>query len=208
MKKNTQVVLAGAVVLGLAAGGGTFALWNSEASLDGGGVTTGKLAVAAGTVSYADASTDLGENADRSWDNATDRMVPGDTVVSSQDLDVTLVGKNLSADLKLVSGSDASAALIDPALIQDPAAPKFTVQFAVVAKGTVPAAGDWKDSAQSVTLRSGLTPASADTAQYTVHVRYNFDKSAGNLDAATTAAQADKAAKLIEGTKVQLTQVR
>ncbi|WP_158588176.1 alternate-type signal peptide domain-containing protein [Galactobacter valiniphilus] len=200
MKKNTQVVLAGAVALGLAAGGGTFALWNSTATLNGGGVTTGKLAVAAGAVSYTDASPDA---ANTTW-LSTYRIVPGDTVISKQDVTVTLVGKNLKADLSLVN---ATGNILDiPAAL----ASDLTVTYAAVPAGTTPVAGDYHPAAGATTLnlKSGLTPAATDTAVYTVYVKYAFAKAAGNLDPNTTATQLDQTAKLIDTTQVSLTQVR
>ncbi|WP_394161779.1 alternate-type signal peptide domain-containing protein [Galactobacter valiniphilus] len=110
MKQNTRVVVAGALVLGLAAGGGTFALWSSSAQVDGGGINTGELNVKAveGSLSYDDLNTP----AVNDWNNATDKMVPSDRVGAKQSFTLTLVGKNLKAKVNLVAGT-ANPAVAD-----------------------------------------------------------------------------------------------
>jgi len=103
MKQNTRVVVAGALVLGLAAGGGTFALWSSSATVDGGGINTGALNVASnGAAVYDDLST---PSVAGDWNNATDKMVPGDKVAAKQSFTLTLVGKNLKAQLNVNGGT-------------------------------------------------------------------------------------------------------
>ncbi|MDR2257100.1 MAG: alternate-type signal peptide domain-containing protein [Arthrobacter sp.] len=103
MKKNTKVVVAGALVLGLAAGGGTFALWSSDATVNGGGINTGELNVKAveGSLAYDDLNTAAAND----WNAATDKMVPSDKVGAKQQFTLTLVGKNLKAKVNLTDGT-------------------------------------------------------------------------------------------------------
>ncbi len=103
MKQNTRVVVAGALVLGLAAGGGTFALWSASSQVDGGGINTGALNVASnGAAVYDDLST---PSVPSDWNNATDKMVPSDKVAAQQSFTLTLVGKNLKAKLNVNGGT-------------------------------------------------------------------------------------------------------
>jgi alternate signal-mediated exported protein len=107
MKQNTKVVVAGALVLGLAAGGGTFALWTSNATVNGGGINTGELNVKAveGSLAYDDLNT----AAVNDWNSATDKMVPSDKVGAKQSFTLTLVGKNLKAKVNLTDGTASPA---------------------------------------------------------------------------------------------------
>mgnify|MGYP003606176805 CR=1 FL=1 len=193
MKKNTQIVVAGAVVLGLAAGGGTFALWSANAEFDGGGVQTGKLAIEkTDQSSYDDLTTASVAN---DW-AASDKMVPGDIVEHKQDYKIILDGKNLRANLNL-TGATAS---IPAALAAD-----FTVDYKV-SNGGVDLTS-WTPAAATVALNPAGTPllnTSDSGATYTISVRYTFKDQASN-DAAT---QGHLAVSVPNTAKVTLTQVR
>lgn len=114
--KNRNKLVAGiggaALVAGLV-GMGSFALWSDSDTTDAGIVTAGTLEVDNVGMFWDDISTDLPEapiaNVD-AW-----KVVPGDTLRLTVDLDVALEGENLAAELDI---SDLENALVD-ANVQD-----------------------------------------------------------------------------------------
>ncbi len=88
--KGTVAAAAGiAVLLG---GAGTFALWNQSGSIGTAGTSTGALTATFGDMEW----TDQAQVADGTIENiAAFRMVPGDTLVGTSDIDVTATGENL-----------------------------------------------------------------------------------------------------------------
>ena len=95
MNKLLVSAIAGAAGLTLLLGGaGTFALWNSSATLPGGTITAGTLLV-----------TDNAP-ANGVWRSGTTvialsnyRIVPGDTLTYTKSVDITAIGDNLVATL-------------------------------------------------------------------------------------------------------------
>jgi alternate signal-mediated exported protein len=103
MNKLTKGAIAGAAgVVLLLGGAGTFAFWNSTASVAGGSIVAGNLLVA--NTGAAGVWTDQNDTV---IDIATYRIVPGDTLTFTDDLTVTAVGDNLTATLGLAGGSIA-----------------------------------------------------------------------------------------------------
>jgi predicted ribosomally synthesized peptide with SipW-like signal peptide len=101
MKNKTKALIAGAAGIALLGGGSTFALWNASTGVNGGTITNGDLNVQAiNTLSWKDVS---GDRVDKGHAiNLTNwKMVPGDTIEGTQDIDVALLGDNLSATLSL-----------------------------------------------------------------------------------------------------------
>jgi len=112
MKKITKATIAGAAGILLLAGGTTFALWSDSATVNGGSVTSGTLALeATGTPAWNDTSTATPVPI---ADIAAFRIVPGDTVEYTSSFTVSATGDNLTADLDV---SDPVAATGDAALI-------------------------------------------------------------------------------------------
>lgn len=114
--KNRNKLVAGiggaAIVAGLV-GMGSFALWSDNAATDAGIVSAGTLEVDNVGIYWDDISTDLPEapiDAVEDW-----KVVPGDTLRLTVDLDVALEGENLAAELDL---SELENALVD-ANVQD-----------------------------------------------------------------------------------------
>ncbi|TRW43819.1 alternate-type signal peptide domain-containing protein [Georgenia yuyongxinii] len=100
-RKTTAAALAGgAAIAVLAAGGGTFALWQADATVDAATITAGSLTLTAEaptwTVNGASLSTDLDEF----------RMVPGDTVAFTAPVTVGGEGLNLRAEIGVEIGRD------------------------------------------------------------------------------------------------------
>ena len=91
--KGTVAAAAGvAVLLG---GAGTFALWNKEGAIGTGSTGTGKIEATFGQTTWQDTTSGAPNAID---DITAFRMVPGDTLVGTADVDVTAVGENLLVD--------------------------------------------------------------------------------------------------------------
>ena len=138
VKKNKKLraasLVAAGVVVALAMGGGTFALWSASDTFDGGTITSGDLNLVASSVDgWYDVSPDrsdattlvagkaaVPETSEGAGDGTaavdavyghpitdmnTWRMVPGDTVARVFAVDVTLEGDNLVAELSLTGGA-------------------------------------------------------------------------------------------------------
>lgn len=95
---KTKGVLVAATLAALVAGGGTLALWQSEATVDGATIQTGKLSISPRGMSVADVSKDIGAPVPISPE---DKMVPGDTFRFARTVKVDLEGKNLKAELRV-----------------------------------------------------------------------------------------------------------
>jgi alternate signal-mediated exported protein len=104
MNKLVKGAVAGAAGIALLIGGaGTFALWNSTATVSAGSISAGTLSLTA--------------NADGVWKNGTNpidpatyKMIPGTTLVFTQTLAINATGDGLTAGLTS-SGMTGSGAL-------------------------------------------------------------------------------------------------
>lgn len=114
--KNRNKLVAGiggaAIVAGLV-GMGSFALWSDSDTTDAGIVTAGNLEVDNVGVFWDDVSTDLPDTPIANVDDW--KVVPGDTLRLTLDLDVALEGENLAANLDV---SQIENALVE-ANVQD-----------------------------------------------------------------------------------------
>jgi alternate signal-mediated exported protein len=108
MNKLVKGSIAGAAGIALLLGGaGSFALWNANATVAAGTITTGKMTVAAVA-------------ADQTWQRTaptagtfvpgTDKIVPGTTVVLTQPITIEAEGANLTADFGVNLGTTDVAA--------------------------------------------------------------------------------------------------
>lgn len=96
MKKTTKgAIAAGAAAVLLLGGAGTLAYWSDSATVDGGSVNSGELALSAGecTGSFVYATGNAGAG------TAVTNVVPGDSVSTTCTFDITAEGDNLTADL-------------------------------------------------------------------------------------------------------------
>lgn len=118
MNKLLAGAVAGAAGVALLVGGaGTFALWNSTATVNVGTVSSGTLLIAAsGTPSWKDISSDgpLGGTVISTISDY--RIVPGDTLQLTQEITVDATGNNLTATLSYDDASIVAATAADAAL--------------------------------------------------------------------------------------------
>lgn len=107
MNKMTNGALAGAAGIVLLLGGaGTFALWNDDADIEGGTITSGVLDIDDSTAGvWTDESYDV--TGSPVIDPDTFLVVPGDTLQYEQTFDIAATGNNLLAevDYTYVAGS-------------------------------------------------------------------------------------------------------
>ncbi|WP_227496943.1 alternate-type signal peptide domain-containing protein [Planctomonas psychrotolerans] len=103
MNKLLKGAIAGtAGVVLLLGGGGTFALWNAEQSVNLGTIESGMLSLdAVPTGTWKDISSDAAAGGEPIADITAFRMVPGDTLELTQVVHITAVGDNLRATLQL-----------------------------------------------------------------------------------------------------------
>jgi len=99
MNKLLKGAVAGAAGVALLLGGaGSFALWNSTATVNVGSVASGTLSIAAtGAPTWKDISA--GKTASAIADISTFKIAPGDTIELTQVVEIDAVGDNLRATL-------------------------------------------------------------------------------------------------------------
>lgn len=104
MNRLLKGAIAGAAGVALLLGGaGTLAYWNTSAGLVGGQVVSGTLQIdTVGTASVTHLATGA----------TVQRIVPGDTIVVTQAVDITATGDNLKAKLE-VDVPNALAGILD-----------------------------------------------------------------------------------------------
>ncbi|MFT4285885.1 MAG: SipW-dependent-type signal peptide-containing protein [Protaetiibacter sp.] len=98
---TTSAILAGAVVLGLAGAGGTYALWNRTATVNAGTVTSGSV----GLTVNAQTSYDIGAS------SMTGVLLPGRSRITTAPLAVSNTGTtplSVTAGTPVVTGALAS----------------------------------------------------------------------------------------------------
>ncbi|THG31867.1 alternate-type signal peptide domain-containing protein [Naasia lichenicola] len=130
MNRIVKGSIAGVIGIALLTGGaGTFALWNSTASVSAGTITAGNLALVANTDGvWKDGSTTITP--------ATYKIIPGKTLTYTQTLKVTAVGDGLSANLTVSSltatGTNSLNTLITPSLAVTSASSNVTVSGSTI----------------------------------------------------------------------------
>ncbi|QXQ09936.1 alternate-type signal peptide domain-containing protein [Paeniglutamicibacter sp. Y32M11] len=110
MKKVTKATIAAAAAGVLLVGGaGTVALWSDSMDVDPGAVSTGHLTLDA---SAAGTWTDETEGAAiTTFRPGTDHLVPGDTIVYTQNVIIGADGKNLKGELTATGLTGGTAVL-------------------------------------------------------------------------------------------------
>jgi alternate signal-mediated exported protein len=98
MNKATKgAMAAGAAALLLLGGAGSLALWSDEETVVGGDINTGTLDITAEPGTWTDISD--GEPGSSIPIIGVFRMVPGDTIRYTTEMNVTAIGDNLAADI-------------------------------------------------------------------------------------------------------------
>lgn len=183
--KLMKGALAGATGVALLLGGfGSFALWSDQTPLPNASVNSGELSFAAVNAVWTDASPDA---TDTSWDPATDKMVPGDTVTLTQDVTVRAQGKNLEGLLAL----DISAI---ESQIPVSAADDFTVTM------TTGGVAGFNPTSNDNEFRFASSAVSGGAVTFPVTVTFALDAAAGD-DTQNFAVD-------LSTTDIDLTQVR
>jgi alternate signal-mediated exported protein len=173
MNKIIRGAVAGCAGIALLTGGyGTFAVWTDSAGMAGGSITSGQLDIEAGTQVWDDVSTTAADD----WD-ATNLLVPGDTVSMTQTFDVTATGTNLAGTLEF-----------DPATF---AAGGFGTDLthSVAVQTTNGLTVDATDK----NLWVFSSPLGVQSAAVTATVTYTFDSAADNTTQNATATLSDGA---------------
>ncbi len=118
MNKFVKAGVSGAAGIALLLGGaGTFALWNDSASVGGGDVNAGTLAIDANGAGVWKNTPHA--KSQEPIDDITDfKAVPGDTLEFTQKLDVTAIGDNLNATLSVDGDSLVASSSGDSAANQ------------------------------------------------------------------------------------------
>lgn len=211
MNNKTKGTIAGAAAIALLASGTTFALWNQTASVAGGTITSGNLAVSSnGAGTWVDLSTDRTDAGHTIDDLSTFKIVPGDTIQGTFGLKAALEGDNMVAELGLtLSGAEAAGTLLaDPkvttitySLLDSTGAPvegATDIALGAPAKVAFASADNSNNDAALPTLPAVLTdPAAA----YTVQVNVEFK-------ASTTARDRVQAQANLSNLGVTLNQTR
>lgn len=105
MNKATKgAIAAGAAGILLLGGAGTFALWEDNANITGGTVSTGELELALGTGTWAETATP-----GTPINIATFDIVPGDSLTYTTTVTATATGDNLTGELKIEGTSFVNA---------------------------------------------------------------------------------------------------
>jgi alternate signal-mediated exported protein len=105
MTKGAIVTAAGVMLL--IGGGGTLAVWNVQQNAEVGTIASGDLNLVAGegvwTIAGQEGPIDI----------ASYQIVPGDTLTYTQNVDITLDGENISANLSVVNADGVSTGFAD-----------------------------------------------------------------------------------------------
>jgi len=155
MNKLVKASIAAAAGTALLLGGaGTFALWNSSATVNAGSITAGTLALTANT-------DGVWKNGTTTIDPTTYRIVPGTTLTFTQTLAITATGDSLSAALTNsgITGSGTLASLVTTAMTVTSSSSNVTVSGS-----TVTVASAATPAAVKVTVTVSL-PSTATTGQ-------------------------------------------
>lgn len=132
MNKMAKGALATSVgVALLLGGGGTLAVWNVSQTANAGTIVAGDLNLVAGKGTWTNAKG-------AKIDPAVYKVVPGDVLTYTQELDVTLVGDLMEAKLTLTGASSAFAnASVSDIVVTDTAG--AAVNAAKLTPATLPA---------------------------------------------------------------------
>lgn len=155
-------VVAGVGVALLLGGGGTLAVWNAAADAEAGTIVAGDLNLTADTGTW---SSDFGG----AISNIADyRVVPGETLTYTQELDVLLEGEQLKAKLAL-TGASADNGFGANVNIDGP---HLTNSAGAVVAGTVLT----EDTPTEITAKTTFTFLASTSGRDSVGATYDFTK--------------------------------
>lgn len=180
----TGILAIGAGALLLAGGGGTLAYWATSASLEAGTIESGHLDLELGDGSWTLQGLASGPAVD--LDDLDDVIiVPGDVLTLTQELDVTLEGDTLVADLTV-----DDSGLLPVEVVSD----RFQVTLTLDGVGTQP------DGTTSVYRLTPADVAGVDPIQITLTLTFEADEDPGQYDQGVSV-------DLTDGVSFALTQV-
>ena len=167
MNKLLVSAIAGAAGLTLLIGGaGTFALWNSSASLTGGTITGGTLLVA------DNATAGVWKSGATVITLSSYRIVPCDTLTFTKTVDITATGDNLVATLAVDPATIAPTTATTAADVRLAAYITKNAQLAITGAGITGAS-------PTFTITPTATGVSARTATVTVTLVFPKNATAG-----------------------------
>lgn len=194
-KKTSKVVVASSLGIALLVRGGTYALWSANADANTAAtITAGDLQVTSASVqkwtdiTKADAPVELDSLADF-------LLVPGDKLQLKQDLNVVIVGDNITGKLKvLVPNNTESAALMAQAKFTLTLFNKDGVELSSVTPAT--------NSLNSIELEAADLPQTSPTGEaYHVQLTVELPESADNDTKLQVATLANTVVTLEQGAK-------
>ncbi|WAJ31916.1 alternate-type signal peptide domain-containing protein [Arthrobacter sp. FX8] len=172
MKNSTLIKGTAAIAVGAAlllGGGGTLANWNDQATAAPGNIVSGDLKV--GLNSTPGVWTDrAGTDITAKIKDGSYLVVPGDLLTFKQDLDVTLTGAKMAANIT-ASGANAVNGFVGDSV---------TVSAPTLSIGTTPVANPLTTS-KKVTATITFEFKSATTSRVDVNKTYNFNNVEFNL---------------------------
>jgi alternate signal-mediated exported protein len=168
MAKGAIATAAGVVLL--IGGGGTLAVWNVEQDAKAGTIAAGDLNLVAGTGTWSVAGpTGPVEIPDIS----TYRVVPGDVLTYTQDVDITLDGNNLTANLTVTNPNGANGNF---------KAGTYTTSGVSLSKGGAPITNPLKDDVVDAIASVSFEFLSSTSGRDSVNATYDFSGVAFKLD--------------------------
>lgn len=191
--KAPKVVLASALGFALLLGGSTYALWSATDSAESSStISTGDLVVTAASPQNWFNTTDPG-NAVEIPDLSSFKLSPGQSLQLKQDLNVIVVGDNMTGTLKVVVPNNTlSAPLMSQAVFTLSLLNKDGVEI-----GAVTPAVNTSDSLTLQTLWLPRTPASGEL--YTVELSVQLPTNVDNTTIQQTVNLGDMAITLTQG---------
>lgn len=168
MNKFLVSAIAGAAGLTLLLGGaGTFALWNSTASLSGGTIVAGNL-----LVTDSAPTNGVWKNGATVISLSSYRIVPGDTLTYTKTIDITATGDNLIATLAIADATIAPTSTGNKADDRLAAYINKNAQLAITGAGIT-------GTSPTFTITPAATGVSARTATVTVTLVFPKNTTAG-----------------------------
>lgn len=134
MKKSTKGAFAAATAAVLLTGGaGTMAFWTADADVDGVAVEAGELKIIEDDCDTAVWTFDEEEGeAGKTYDAATDLIVPGDVLTKTCSFEVQATGEHLRAELAVTNPSLSGALATDLTLVDS-----YAIEGTEVADGEI-----------------------------------------------------------------------
>lgn len=194
-RRTSKAIVASALGLTLLLGGSTYALWSAtDTANTSATVSTGDLKVTAASVqSWSDITEPASPVA---IDLASYKLTPGDTIQLKQDLNVIVVGDNISGILEVhVPNNTLSAPLMAQAQFSLSLLNKSGLEI-----GSLTAATNTSGSLALTT--PNLAPTAAAGELYTVKLSVTLPKASDNATQIQVASLGDMSITLTQGPKL------